>query len=206
MGAVLAAAVHAPLASILIVFELTQDYKVMLPAMLACVVATTTARLIFPDSIYTQGLRRRGLNLNSHADMNLLRRLSIEQVALEPAVRVHFGDAFQKIIDLSAQTGAGDFVVVDGSGQYLGMIVAEDIRTVLMQREAIPLLTCGEVMRTDVPVVKNTDDMSTALAIFAGSDVSRIPMAVTNSPEHVVGLVSRAALMRRYQQELLQPR
>src|SRR5262249_43524253 len=53
MGAVLAAVVHAPLASILICFEVTEDYKVMVPAMLACVVATATARVLFPDSIYS---------------------------------------------------------------------------------------------------------------------------------------------------------
>src|SRR5262249_35774204 len=68
MGAVLAAVVHAPFASILICSEVTQDYKVTVPAMLACVVAWGFARLIYPDSIYTASLRRRGIRVGGAGD------------------------------------------------------------------------------------------------------------------------------------------
>ncbi|HUB24765.1 MAG TPA: chloride channel protein, partial [Tepidisphaeraceae bacterium] len=112
MGAVLAAIVHAPLASILIVFELTQDYKVMLPAMLACVVATATARMLFRDSIYTLGLRRRGLHAGATTDSTLLRRLNVEQVVLEPATQLRAGEPMKRIIDLMNDSSASDFVVV----------------------------------------------------------------------------------------------
>jgi chloride channel protein, CIC family len=202
MGAVLAAVVHAPLASILIVFELTQDHKVMLPAMLACVVATATARLLFADSIYTLGLRRRGLRIGGSADASILRRLSAEQVELEPAVCVRPGDSFQKLVDLSAETGAIDFVVTDERGRYLGMIVAADVTFSLMQREAIPLLTCGDLVRTDLPLVKNTDDLTSVLEAFVRHDAGRLPMVVAKVPDRVVGVISRAALMRRYQRGL----
>jgi CIC family chloride channel protein len=202
MGAVLAAVVHAPLASILIVFELTQDYKVMLPAMLACVVAASTARILFPDSIYTQGLRKRGVHVGGSADMSLLRRMNIEMVPLEPAVIVRAGDPFQRILDLSAMNGTGDFVVVSATGSYQGMVVADDITVALMQRDAIPLLTCADMMRPGLPLVQTTDDLATALEIFAHNDVARLPVVVASHPSHVVGVVSRANLMRRYQQEL----
>jgi len=202
MGAVLAAVVHAPLASILIVFELTQDYKVMLPAMLACVVAAGTARLLFPDSIYTLSLRRRGLRIGGPSDFNMLRRLSVEMVPLEPAVVVHRADPFQKILDLSTTNGTGDFIVANSDGAYAGMIVADDITFALLERDAIPLLTCGDLVRTDLPVVKTSDDLATALETFARHDVGQLPVAVASSPNHVVGVLTRAALMRRYQQEL----
>jgi chloride channel protein, CIC family len=204
MGAVLAAVVHAPLTSILIVFELTQDYKVMLPAMLACVVATGTARVLFHDSIYTLGLRRRGLQVGSTADSTLLRRLSIEQVVLEPATQVRAGDPMKRIIDLMNESGASDFVVVADGGVYAGMVVAEDIKITMLQPQALPLLTCGDVMRTDLPLMKNTDDLATVLDAFAEHDVSRLPVAVASVPDRAVGLISRTALMRRYHEELNQ--
>ena len=204
MGAVLAAVVHAPLASILIVFELTQDYKVMLPAMLACVVATGTARVLFRDSIYTQGLRRRGVRFGGPADLNLLRRLSVEQVELEPAVMVRSAEPLQRILDLMTESGASEFVAVEEGGVYLGMVVDEDIRIVMLEPQTIPLLTCGDLVRTDLPLVKNTDDLATVLEAFSHHDVSRLPVAVGSSPERAVGLISRTALMRKYQQELSQ--
>jgi CBS domain-containing protein len=115
---------------------------------------------------------------------------------------VHAGDAFQKIIDLSATEGTRDFVVVDSLGNYLVMVVADDITFALMHREAIPLLTCADVVRSGLPVLNTTDDLATALETFAHHDVARLAVAVASHPSRAVGVVSRGNLMRRYQQEL----
>jgi CIC family chloride channel protein len=205
MGAVLAAVVHAPLASILIVFEVTEDYKVMVPAMLACVVATGIARVIFRDSIYTMTLRMRGIRFGGAGDLTLLRRISVEQVTLEPASVVHTNDPFQKILELSASTGTVDFVVVDANQDYAGMIVQDDINTALLQREAVPLLVADEVMRRDIPLVRHTDDLATVMEAFTLYDVSRLPVTMNSRPKQVIGLISRTGLMRRYQQGLAEP-
>ncbi len=202
MGAALAAVVHAPLASILICFEVTEDYKVMVPAMLACVVATAVARLLCQDSIYTLSLRMRGIRMGGSGDRAILRRLSVEQVTLEPANVVHGDDPFQKILDLTAATGAGNFVVVDPDGSYRGMVVSDDIQMALLDREAIPLLVVNEMVRHDLPVVKHTDDLGTVLEAFSRHEVSHLPVTMNSRPNHVIGLISRAGLMRRYQQML----
>ena len=202
MGAVLAAVVHAPLASMMICFEVTEDYKVLVPAMLACVIATGFARLLFRDSIYTLTLRLRGVRMGTNADLSLLRRLTVEQVGLEPATVVRRGDPFQKVLDLSADTGATDFVVADDQGAYAGLLTAEDIKTALLQREAIPLLLAGELMRTDVPPVRNSDDLLSVLDQFARHDVARLPVMLAGDSGRVVAMISRAGLMRRHQKAL----
>lgn len=202
MGAALAAVVHAPLASILICFEVTEDYKVMVPAMLACVVATTVARLLYPDSIYTMSLRTRGIRMGGSGDRAILRRLSVEQVTLEPASVVHGNDPFQKILDLTAGTGATNFVVVEPDGSYRGMVVSDDIQMALLDREAIPLLVVDEMIRVDLPVVKHTDDLGMVLEAFSRHEVSHLPVTMNSRPNHVIGLISRSGLMRRYQQVL----
>ncbi|HEX4054779.1 MAG TPA: chloride channel protein [Tepidisphaeraceae bacterium] len=202
MGAALAAVVHAPLASILICFEVTEDYKVMVPAMLACVVATAVARVLFQDSIYTLGLRRRGIRMGGPADRAILMQLRAEQVTLEPASIIHGSDPFQKILELTAATGATNFVVVDENGEYRGMVVSGDIQTALLEREAIPLLVVSEMTRRDLPLVKNTDDLGTVLEAFAHHEVSHLPVTMDSRPNHVIGLISRAGLMRKYQQAL----
>jgi CIC family chloride channel protein len=202
MGAALAAVVHAPLASILICFEVTEDYKVMVPAMLACVVATAVARLLYPDSIYTLALRMRGIRMGASGDRSILRRLSVEQVTLEPASVVHGKDPFQKILDLTSATGATNFVVVENDGSYRGMVVSDDIQMALLDREAIPLLVVDEMIRSDLPVVKHTDDLGMVLEAFSRHEVSHLPVTMSSRPNHVIGLISRAGLMRRYQQVL----
>ena len=65
MGAVFAAAARAPITGVLIIFELTGDYGIILPLMLAVVVATAISGVVSPDTIYTMKLRRRGIDIDA---------------------------------------------------------------------------------------------------------------------------------------------
>jgi len=202
MGAVLAAVVHAPLTAILILLEVTADYRIVLPAMLACVVAQGTAKLIFKDSIYTLGLRLRGVQVGSARDLSLLSRINVEQVGLDPAVSVMEHDPLQRVLDRSADLGTTDFVVLDATGRYTGMIATADLNQALIGREAVPLLLAEELVRVDIPLVTTGDDLAAALELFSKHEVDHLPVCVSRLSGKVVGLLSRAALMKRYQQVL----
>jgi len=202
MGAVLAAVLHAPLASILIVVELTQDNKIMVPAMFACVLSTGTAKALFRDSVYTHALRGRGVSVGSSSDLSVLRRMNVEQVPLEPAVVLKSTDPLQHMIDLLNEGGTDNFAVLGPQGLYAGMIASEDLKLILLQREAIPLLTIGELMRVDLPLVQTSDDLATVMDIFSNKDVGRLCVGIASSPGRIVGMISRAGLMRVYQERL----
>lgn len=204
MGAVLAAVVHAPLASILILLDLTSDYPLALPAMLASILATGTARRIYPESIYTMSLRERGLRTGGSADQILLRRMHVEQVQLEPAAAVAPNDPFQRVLDLSAQLNVNNFPVLDKQGYYIGMLTEDDVNVALMEREAVPLLLVAEVMRHDVPFVRNSDDLASVLDIFSRHEIDHLPVCLAQSPGKVIGLISRAGLMRSYHAKLVE--
>jgi signal-transduction protein with cAMP-binding, CBS, and nucleotidyltransferase domain len=101
-----------------------------------------------------------------------------------------------------SQSGDDEFVVADAQGDYLGLIVREDIKTVLMEREAIPLLLADELMRTDIQPVQTTDDLAAAMDAFNRDDVASLPVSTPAMPNKIIGLLSRTALMRRYQKAL----
>lgn len=202
MGAVLAAVVHAPLASILILFEVTREENTILSAMLACVTATGVARMMFRDSIYTLGLRRRGVRIGGGSDLNLLGRLTVEQVALEPVTAIPVDMSMEELVQRTVDMGARDFVAVDRSGSYAGMLVADDVQTALVEREALSLLLVGELVRPELPCVRNTDDLASVLETFTKYEIGRLPVSLASRPGHVIGLISRRALMRRYHEAL----
>ena len=206
MAALLAAVVHAPLASLLIIFEITGDAgrnnAILLPALLAVVVAMGASRLIMRDSIYDAALRRRGVRIGG-ADPALLSRLTIETVTLDPAATIGVDEPFDRVVELMDRWGTRDFAVVDRDGAYVGLLAEEDVNLALMSREAMPLVVVGELMRGDVPLVASSDDLQRAFDLFARLDVSHLPVGLTREAStRVIGLVSRAGLMRRYQQEL----
>ena len=199
MAAVLAAVVHAPLASILILLELTNDSRVLLPALLGVVVALGTAKVLAGDSIYTGDLRRRGVR-RAGADPAVLGRLTVEQVSLDPAAVVRADDPFERVIELADRWRSRDFVVVDAAGRYAGFLPAEAVDAALIDREATPLMVVGELMRADVPLVSHADELGRAFDLFARLDVSSLAVGLGDG--QVLGTISRAALMRRYQREL----
>lgn len=202
MGAVLAAVVHAPLASILILMEVTNQREVVLPAMLACVAATGVARLVSRDSIYTLGLRRRGVVVGSGTDVTLLRRLTVEQVALEPARTIGTGAPLEQLFAVVADHEE-DFVVVGDDGRYAGLVLAEDIRTAMLQREAAPYLLIEDLARADLPTVRTSDDLAAVFDAFGRHDVARLAVCLPNGTGRVVGCISRKELMRKYHETLL---
>jgi CIC family chloride channel protein len=202
MAGVIAATLHCPLTAFLLVFEITQDYKVILPVMLVAIVSTTCAQFLHHDSIYSDLLRRKGIRFGQLADMTLLRRMTVADVPASDAVCVVESDPAQRLIDLAAQCAVNDFVVSDEKGRCQGMVVGDDVRTTLVQREAVPLMIVGELMRTDLPSVRPGDTLDVVLDMFAKHEVSSLP--IVDAQERVTGMITRSRLLREYQQQLNQ--
>ena len=208
MAAVVAGTTHAPLTSILIVFEITRDVYVLLPIMLAAVVSTITAQVLLRDSIYTLKLRRRGLLIGAAADITILRKITADAVPIVPHVAVHPEDPLARVIDLYEKYKIADFIVTDHEGRYAGLLTAQDIRTALIQQEAIPLLLVEELMRTDLPTITPDETLDRVLDKFSRFDVTSLAMvresigANHDQDQTVLGLLTRGRLMHRYQQAL----
>ena len=202
MAAMIAGSTHAPLTGVLLVYELTHSYSVVLPLMLTAVVSTMVARLLFKESIYTAELAALGIRLGSMSDLTVLRRLRVSDLELAQPVLVELHDPAQRLVDLSERLGAGEFVVRDAEGHYRGMVTSRDLRETLVHRDAIPLLTVEELTRDDLPCVLAGDTLDVALDRFSRHDVESLPVVLDAQTRQVHGLVSRQALLRRYQQEL----
>jgi CIC family chloride channel protein len=179
------------------VYEVTQSYELILPLMFAAVVSTVVARFICKDSVYTFKLSRMGVRMGALSDLTVLRRLTPEDVTIEPATIVKRTDSAQQLVDLMESTGTADFVVVDDFGKYCGMVTAEDLRAALVYREAIPLLQVSELQRSDLPTISYEETLDIVLDKFSRSDVQSL--VVLNEVNEISGLITRSRLMNRYQ-------
>jgi CBS domain-containing protein len=134
--------------------------------------------------------------------LSILRRRIVEQVPLEPITAVPTSAPFERLAELEESTGATDFVVTDADGNYVGMVVASDIQTTLLQRDAIPLLLVRDLVRHELPCVQITDDLASVMEIFSKFEVGKLPVCLNGRPGRVVGLISRRAMMNEYHQAL----
>lgn len=98
-----------------------------------------------------------------------------------------------------------DFVVVDSQGDFIGMVTGRDMRTALIDREAIPLLLVAELMRGDLPAILTSDTLDLVLERFEDDDIASLPLLgppdITGH-RRPLGLVTRAAVLERYRRAL----
>jgi CIC family chloride channel protein len=201
-AAMVAGTTHAPLTAIVILYEITRAPVVILPVMFAAIIATSGAQLLLRDSIYTLKLRRRGVRVGSVTDLTILRRITVDDVDRMTAHFVNPEDPLQRVINLAGETGASDFVVVDEQGVYQGLLTGHDVHIALLQPEAVLLLVVGELVRSGVPTISPDETLDVVLDRFARNDVESLPVASQEDPSRVEGLITRRAVMRRYQEEL----
>jgi len=134
--------------------------------------------------------------------MTILHRITVDDVERQPVQFFKPDDPLGKLIDQAAETEAVDFVVVNENGVYQGMVTGKDIRTALLEPEAVSLLLVGELQRPDVPTVAPRETLDVVLDRFAHHDVDSLPVASADDQTRVIGLVSRQAVIQRYQAEL----
>ena len=202
MAGMIAATSHAPLTAILIVYELTRSYETILPVMLCAVVATVIGRLLAPDSVYTAKLAAHGVRVGGTSDLALLRRLSVTDVSLLTPIVVRRNEPADRLVELSEQTGVGDFVVLDAAGRYAGMVTGVDLRRALVFREALPLMQVDDLTRIDLPTVTPNETLDLVLEKFNHADVNCLAVVDAARRETVQGVIARSRVLRRYQQML----
>lgn len=200
MAGLVAATTHAPLCGMMLAYEVTGDYTLILPLMLAATIATLVARSLDRYSIYTAVLAEQGVRVGTHADRSLLRRLSVRDVTLAPAVPIRVDESAERLLAVSERCEVGELVVLDREDRYVGLVGGAELRAALLHQAALPLMQVGELMRTGVPAVRDDDSLEVVLDRFAAGDFAALP--VIDASGHVEGLLSRERLMRRYQREL----
>jgi CIC family chloride channel protein len=202
MAAMVAATTHAPMTGVMLVYEITQTYSLIVPLMLCAVLSVIVGRLLSRDSVYTAELAAAGIRLGSTTDLTLLRQLTVRDVPLMPPVTVRPGDSGQRLLELSERFAVSDFVVVDERDNYLGMVTGSDLQAALVFREAIPLLQVEEIERTDLPSVVLDDTLDVALDRFSGHDAASLAVVSHRDGGRVIGVLTRTRLMREYQHAL----
>ena len=144
MGAVFAGAARAPITAVVIMFELTGEYTIILPLMLAIVLAAGVSHLVSADTVYTRKLLRRGIDIDQPADASF-NRLPVSAVMIAPPDGLRADTTIRAAADRFITARESVLPVADGSGRYLGTLAANDVMDALAAGETtdITALTRG---------------------------------------------------------------
>jgi CIC family chloride channel protein len=208
MGAVVAGTTQGVLSAILIVYEMTNDYHIILPIMAAAGMASIVAQSIDPESIYHKKLSRRGENIARGHDMHRVEHVMVRDVMVRDYPTVRHTDTLTRIIRVArANPHIESIPVMDDQGKLVGIIRPEDLHRVL-DTDASPSLVNADDIALMSPVAVSPDaNLLEALRDFGQRDVETLPVEETVAgKQRLVGLLQRADVMRRYRMEMLRQR
>jgi CIC family chloride channel protein len=191
MGCMVAATTHAPLAGAMLVYEVCRQETVILPVLLATVVATLACRAMHPLSIYTSAL----------AELAIMRRLDVRSVGHVTGAVVVDSAPGESLVRMAERYGSQDACVVDGEGRYRGMITNRELQAAILARDGLAAALAGDLMRTDLPTVTESDSLAVAFERLSARGADAIAV-IDPSTRRYLGVLTRERLMQAYGGEL----
>lgn len=200
MAAVFAAAAQAPISAILILFEMTGDYKIILPLMIACVISTVVLKRISRDSIYTLKLRRRGIDILKLTMDDLMEKIKVSEAMIQNVITITESISVKNAGLMIKSTTHRGFPVLDNNGRLRGMVTYQDINNALNSgRGDIPV---AEIMIRDIVFCYPEETLMDALKKMGERNIGRVPVVEYKDHEHLIGLITRKGIISAYNQKL----
>jgi CIC family chloride channel protein len=201
MGAVVAATTHAPLSAMIIIFEMTGDYKIIPPLMAACVISCVLATRLKGTSIYTEKLTRRGVELHQPLEVDVMKRFPVSSVINRDPVQVPEETHFRRLVDLAVNSQRNEFFVVCEGQTYVGTISVHELRRVILDRDWLDqLIIAGDMADVTYPVLAPHDNLDLAMKFFAQEHVGELPVV---SEGNLVGSVRKGDVLELYNREVM---
>jgi CIC family chloride channel protein len=203
MAAFFSGAAHAPVTAILILFEMTGDYNIILPLMLATVVSTLISRLLSTESIYTLKLTRRGIHLEQGQDVDVMQGVTVGEAMSTKMDVVPPEMPLVELADEFARTHHHGFPVVDGAGDLVGVVSIRDLEQA-PSAGAIDNQKVVDIATTEGLLVAYPDEpMWKALKRLGTRDVSRLPVVQEEGSRRLVGMIRRQDIIHAYNHAII---
>lgn len=198
MAAMLAGAVHAPLTAILLLFEMTNDYHIILPLMFAVTVSMLVSQRLQRDSVYILGLARKGIRIEHGRDVEVLEGLAVGEVMDTHFVTLTEATTLDEAAaELMARRSHG-LPVVDDTGRLVGILTVQDIERVQTNSDDPHALTVGDACTRELLVAYADESMGDALRRMSTRDIGRLPVVARDDPHRLLGVLRRTNIIRAY--------
>ena len=170
---------------------MTLDYQMILPLMLACVVAHYVSRRIDPQSIYAESLLRKGEGLFD----SQLSSMRVADLMKPDPVSVLESAPFQEIAQSFIKHPLVNLYVVDENGAFLGAVSLHDIKGCLDRGELAHLVIARDLLHSDFPTITPDVSFAHALTAFSAHNAERLPVIASVGQRELIGSIAKSDLL-----------
>jgi len=200
MAGLCAAVTHAPVTSVVLVFELTGHYELTLPIMLCSITASLVARMLDEDSYYGEALRQKGEELPAGLEELAIKTTYVRDVMRSDPVTVTDTATFDEVMEVLGAHRGDTIYVLDNGGGLVGRIQLQDVKNFINDPTLSSVVIAADLTRP--AVTASPDDSLAALLPQFDGEVNEI--AVTSaSPRRLLGRVCQQDVLSGIRTEVL---
>jgi CIC family chloride channel protein len=196
MAAMFAGVSRATLTSIVIIFEMTMDYPIILPLMFSCVIADAIGAYWLKESIYTCKLHRRGVRIQHGRDINLMADITVGETMTRDVMTVQENTTIRKLSRLITSTGHMAFPVMDKNYRLIGIVTHADVRRAI--KEGWHDHPVKEIETTKLITVTPDDTLHDALIKIGDTDINHLPVVSSDDPKKLEGFLTKGDIIKAY--------
>jgi CIC family chloride channel protein len=202
MGAVFAGTVRAPLTAILILFEITIDYNLILPLMFACVLSNVMSNALYPESILTEGLRRKGFKIRKGREVDTMISILVKDAMVKHIQTVSEDKSVKNLTTFMQASRHGGFPVVNYKGKLSGIVTLSDIQSKVKSGKVDAKI--GEIATKELEVAYPDENLDIVLKRLAAKQIGRLPVVEREDKTKLLGLITRSVIVNAYNKKVVE--
>jgi CIC family chloride channel protein len=194
MAAVFAGMSRGTLTAIIIVFEMTLNYNIILPLMFSCVVSDAVSMLLSKETMYTKKLARRGINITHDIEADVISSLHVKDAMVEHPLTVSEDITVRELANLMRATKHTGYPVLDSRGKFSGMITSQDVHVALLENSYDA--TIKEYQSTTYPFAHPSDTLADTLKKLVENEVSHLPVVDPSDSTYLLGMITKEDILK----------
>lgn len=204
IGAFLAASTHAPLTAIFLLFEMTGNYLIIIPIMVASIIGTSVAEVFNKDSIDTVDFTREGIDIHDGRETAIMRSIKVGKALTEDVDFISERANVNHLLEIfRIAKDSFYFPVVNDSGKMVGVISMQDVKGILHDKELRLNASVGDICTRDVITLTADDSLYDAMTLFDIKGIEEIPVVESENARWVIGMLKRRDVLNVYNHEVL---
>ena len=203
MGAVVSATTHGPLTAILMLFEMTGDYKIILPLMITCIISTLAGGRLLKESIYTLKLIRRGVDIRAGKEVNVLKSIPVKDVMNPDVETLPENLSMEKLFGRISKSNHNSFPVLNEKSELTGILSFIDYSNAVFDENLKYLVVVKELATQNVVTISLDGNLYDALEKITLKDYSILPVVFPDNPKQMAGIITRRDIIGAYNKALI---
>ncbi|MDA8155012.1 MAG: chloride channel protein [Actinomycetota bacterium] len=203
IGAFLAAATHAPMTGIFLIFEMTGDYRLIIPLMTAAIIATLVSKRLEANSIDTYELRQRGVRIHMGKEAAIMNSIRAGDVMRTRFLSFPENTPAGELMATMVRNNTWDVPLTGPGGRMTGIISLKDLTDLVFDEELKGSTKARDVATRDIIMALPDEDLNRIIEKFSLKDLGSIPVVDPADPGRVLGMLSRRDVLAAYEKQVL---